>query len=137
MRAFALQAHASYILIALCLVAYAATACRTEERAGQEVALTWRSEPTPIRVGEVTIVLELADSAGNPISGSELGIEASMTHPGMLPVGAFVEEEEPGVYRCNLAVSMPGDWYIVVSGRLPDGTHLEREIQFPVIAAGR
>ena len=101
------------------------------------MALAWRSEPTPIRVGEVTIVFELADSAGNPISGSELAIEASMTHPGMLPVRALVEEAEPGVYRSELAVSMPGSWYIVVGGRLPDGTQLEREIQFRVMAAGR
>src|ERR1700683_5266896 len=47
------------------------------------VTIQHEISPQPARVGAATVVLKLADSAGKPVAGAHIAIEADMTHAGM------------------------------------------------------
>jgi hypothetical protein len=51
-----------------------------------------------------------------------------MTHAGMAPVFASATERTAGVYDLSFAFTMPGDWALLLSVTLPDGTRIERRI---------
>jgi hypothetical protein len=70
----------------------------------------------------------LRDLAGRSISRAHLTVEGNMSHPGMAPVFAAVEEIEPGRYRAPIEFTMAGDWFLLVTGELPGGARFERKI---------
>ena len=46
----------------------------------------------------------------------------------MTPVVADLTERTEGVYEARLQLTMAGDWILVVSGQLRDGTHIVKQI---------
>lgn len=96
---------------------------------GATTALTVDHEisPQPVRVGPVTLTLKLA-SAGVPVKGARVGLEADMSHPGMSPGFGEAREIEPGLYRGQLQLGMAGDWVILLDIALPGGEKVERQI---------
>ena len=83
--------------------------------------------PQPVRVGLVTITLNLGDASAKPVAGARVALEADMSHPGMAPVFGNAREVEPGGYQTQLEFGMPGDWVILVHVSLPSGQTLERQ----------
>jgi hypothetical protein len=49
----------------------------------------------------------------------------------MTPVTTALTETRAGVYAGRLQFSMAGDWLLVVSGQLADGTRLTRQLEVP------
>jgi hypothetical protein len=92
------------------------------------VAIEHEISPQPPRVGRVTVNLKLFDAAGKPLKGARIAIEAEMSHAGMSPQFANVNEAEPGRYQAHLEFPMAGDWVVLLHVTLPDGTKLERQI---------
>jgi hypothetical protein len=76
----------------------------------------------------------LTDAAGTPVTGARLTLEGNMSHPGMVPVFAEATETEPGRYRSTLELSMAGDWYVLVTGALPDNRKIERQFEIKGVA---
>jgi hypothetical protein len=100
-----------------------------------DVTVAWTIDPTPpVAAADTYVRVRLSDSGG-PVRGAKLRLEAHMTHPGMRPVEADVEEEGEGSYRSRLRLSMPGDWRLVVTGTLPDGRRLVNATQVPGVLA--
>ncbi len=87
-------------------------------------------EPQPPAQGPAKVTVTLADGEGAPVTGAEVKLEGNMSHPGMVPVFADARELEPGRYQADLEFTMGGDWYIIVTAKLPDQRRIER--QFPV-----
>jgi hypothetical protein len=56
-----------------------------------------------------------------------------MTHPGMAPVTSDVIETSGGRYESRVRLSMAGDWVFVVSGDLPNGRRITKEIRVPAV----
>jgi hypothetical protein len=100
-------------------------------RTAQTPAITFKHHvtPNPPRAGAATIDLELSDRNGQPVSGARVELEGNMSHAGMGPVGATAKEIEPGKYRGILALTMAGDWIIVVSVTLSDGERLQHTFE--------
>ena len=78
-------------------------------------------EPQPPRVGPVTITVRVIQS-GKPVTGAQTKLELNMSHAGMAPVFADAKEIEPGRYQAKVQLTMAGDWSLVVSVNMPDGT---------------
>jgi hypothetical protein len=109
-----------------------------------DVAVAWSIDPMPpIAAATTTVRFTLADSRGTPVRAARLRLDAHMTHPGMAPLTSEVVETADGAYQSNVRLSMAGDWVFVVTGELPDGSRLTREVQVPGVrpagtpAAGR
>jgi hypothetical protein len=116
---------------ACCLAAFAAlAACRP---GAQDVAVTWAIEPTPPTAGTATIVRVGLRRDGRPAAGASLSLEAHMSHPGMTPATARLEERAPGSYEAQVQLTMAGDWVFVVRGSLADGSRVSSETRVPSV----
>jgi hypothetical protein len=107
--------------------------CRRDDHRGRAdagVTLTWALRPSTATVGPATLMLSLRRPDGVPIAGATVRVDGHMTHPGMAPVTAEATERPAGAgsYEARFAFTMPGDWVLIVSAALPDGTRVERRI---------
>jgi hypothetical protein len=99
-------------------------------RVESPVAVGWSLEPAPPASGRETVArVTLTDAAGKPVPGARLRIEGHMSHPGMAPITTGLTEIADGRYEGRVRFSMAGDWVLVVTGELPDGTRLNRQIE--------
>lgn len=122
------------LLVAFCVWLGLFLACRQQRDLTPDLKLTHEISPQPPRVGEVTITLRLTDATGKPLSGALLKLEGNMSHAGMAPVFAEAQETDAGRYRSTLALSMAGDWYVLVTGTLPNGRRFERPFEMKGVA---
>ena len=113
------------------LVTLALVGCRGEEAGLDDVVVELTVLPDPPYVGPATVVVLLTDDQGAPIEGATLLLEGNMTHAGMVPSLADASEVSPGRYEAVLDLTMGGDWYILVQGKLPDGRTLEHIADLP------
>jgi hypothetical protein len=113
----------------------AVTGCHNTT-AGPAVNVAVSVAPQPPRVGAATVTVKLADPSVGPLTGARISIEGDMSHPGMEPVFAKASEVEPGSYVAHLQLAMPGDWVILVQGRLADGRKIERQTDLKGVLPG-
>jgi hypothetical protein len=73
--------------------------------------------------------MTLRDRDQKPVTGARLRLEGLMSHPGMAPVVADVVERDAGTYDAPLQFTMAGDWILLVTGQLADGTPLNKRIE--------
>ncbi len=107
-----------------------AAGCRPPVDPAPEVSLRWTATPEPPTTGPLTLSLELSERQ-KPVTGAEVRVEGTMTHPGMAPVPATADEISPGLYLAKLDLSMAGDWVFLVDAKLRDGRTLHRQIDLP------
>ncbi len=86
-------------------------------------------KPKPVRVGPVVVCLTLTDAGNHPVTGTQIALEADMSHAGMSPVFAQANEVQPARYESHLSLGMAGDWVILLHGTLPNGEKLERQFR--------
>ena len=122
----ALRGAALASMLACCL-----GACQPAGANGDGHSLSFRLDPTPTTVGQAQLQLLVVDAAGQPVTGLELEVEATMSHAGMVPTFATLTESRPGTYVGPIEFSMGGDWLLLVGAALPDGKRLERTLQVP------
>jgi len=91
--------------------------------------------PDPPRVGPATATLYLNDGNGEPLSGSVVRLEATMTHPGMMPVLADAAETEPGRYEALFEFTMAGDWVIIATMEAPGGLSAQGQFEIRGVKA--
>ena len=109
-------------------------ACGRQSASSSDV-LTENFTPNPVRVGTEKIQMTLKDSSSRPVSGARISLEADMAHPGMAPVFADATETSPGHYEGDVNITMPGDWVVLVHGKLADGRKIERQIEMNGVEA--
>ena len=101
------------------------TACDRPAPAADNVTVEWTMTPRPPVAGEATLVeLTLRDASRRPVRGAKLQVEGHMSHPGMAPLTATAVERGDGVYEIRLRFTMRGDWILLVTGELPDGSRI-------------
>ena len=94
------------------------------------VRIAWTLDPSPPFAGTPLVVrLTLRDREQQPITGVRLRLEGLMSHPGMAPVTAMVTERGNGEYEAPLQFTMAGDWILVVTGELPGGGQIKKQIE--------
>jgi hypothetical protein len=77
----------------------------------------------------IVVRLTLRDRDQKPVTGAHLRLEGLMSHPGMAPVTATVTERGNGEYEAPLQFTMAGDWILLVTGELPGGTPIRKQIE--------
>lgn len=116
--------------LAACCAVVIAAGCG---RGAPDAAIAWSIEPPALIAGSTaTVALTLTSGGGAPTTGAKLRLEAHMSHPGMPPAVADFVEREGGRYEARLQLGMAGDWMLVASGTLADGTRITRETRLSV-----
>jgi hypothetical protein len=97
---------------------------------GDAITVAWTLEPSPPAVGGPIVTrLTLRDPDRQPITGARLRLEGLMSHPGMAPLNAPLVERGNGDYEATIQFTMAGDWIILVTGELSDGTPVKKQIE--------
>jgi hypothetical protein len=112
----------------LALAASSATACRPPADAAR-ISAAWTSGPEAGRESQVQF--ELRDHRDQPIAGARLQVRAFMTHAGMAPIEAIVEDTGGGGYRARVQFTMGGDWLLRVTGEQRDGRAIDAAVAVP------
>ncbi len=133
-RLSAQSARAHVLAPWVLLLAFAASsACLAKppgETGGADLSLTIQGESP--RVGPALVVLTLTDASKRPVTGARVSVEGLMTHPGMAPVAATVEEKGQGGYEARLDFTMAGDWMLLARADWAGGGTLERRLSVRV-----
>lgn len=111
------------------------TGCQPAAKAASDVNVKLELSPTPPHVGTTDVVVSLTDASEQPVAGATLRLEGNMNHAGMKPVFSDLKETESGRYEGTLEFTMGGDWFVLVSGQLPDGSQLDDKIDVPGVAS--
>jgi hypothetical protein len=109
--------------------AAALAACSPEPATPLHLAIDWTAPPA---AGVESVAeIRLVDAAEQPLSRAALKVHAFMTHPGMAPVEAVVDEQGDGRYRARVRFTMAGDWVVRVQGATADGrpVDLQNEVR--------
>lgn len=94
-----------------------------------------RIAPTPPVPGPARVLVTVESPAGDPIEGVRVTLEATMEHPGMLPVRATASEPVPGRYIVpEVRFGMAGEWILIVTADLPEGGRTVHEHRFRVVS---
>jgi hypothetical protein len=124
----------AYVCIASLLLLVAAAGC--QQKADEaDVKVKMQVEPSPPKVGTAKVTLELRDADDRPVEGATVKLEGNMSHAGMKPSFADARQQKPGVYEADLELTMAGDWYVVVSGKLADGKKFEKKLALEGVKA--
>jgi hypothetical protein len=103
-------------------------ACAPPDGAPPHLTLRW--VPSPVVGIESVAEIQLNDAMARPVTGARLRLDAFMTHPGMAPVTASVDEQGSGRYQARVRFSMAGDWVVRLQGARADGRAID--LQEPV-----
>ena len=115
-------------LVFVCSVLCLAGCDRTDP--ADAVRVSWTLDPSPPRAGTTIVArLTLRDAAQQPLTGVHLRLEGLMSHPGMASVSAAVVERGNGEYEAPLQFTMAGDWILLVTGELPGGEQIKKQIE--------
>ena len=123
------------LLVALCVSLAVAQGCRYHQTTSQpNLTLSYQVSPQPVRVGDVTITINMKDLSEKPIAGASVKLEGNMSHAGMTPVIAEAKEIGPGRYQANMKLTMAGDWDVLVLLTLPDGSEADQQFEIKNVA---
>ena len=106
-----------------CLLLPLLASCARPEDTPPHLTIGWTPLPT---VGRESVAeIQLNEAMARPVTGARLRLEAFMTHPGMAPVSAAVEEQGRGRYRARVSFTMAGDWVVRLQGTRADGRRID------------
>ena len=101
-----------------------------EPESSGAISVSWTLDPSPPFAGTPIVVrLTLRDRDQKPVTGARLRLEGLMSHPGMAPVTTAVTERGNGEYEAPLQFTMAGDWILLVTGELPGGGQIKKQIE--------
>lgn len=120
------------LLLALLIACSTLGACTRQVAIANEVSIELSLRPTPLVAGVPAAgELALRDGARRLVRGATVRVVAHMSHPGMAPVVATLDERPDGVHDVHLEFTMAGDWVMHVTGALPDGRSLDTWLDVP------
>ena len=125
------------IFVAACVAALAAMGCHRASESFRDISVQETISPRPVRVGEATIAIQLAEASAKPVTHARIDVEGDMSHPGMSPIFATATETSPGMYTAQLDFNMGGDWVVLSHIVLADGRKLERRIDVSGVESNR
>jgi len=98
-----------------------------------DITLTFSTIPSPPRVGENTLRVQLTDSKGETIKNAKVAFGFTMPMPGMSLVSAQAALSKEGFYEAKGNLGMGGTWHVTVKATIPGKPEIE---QMFVLATG-
>lgn len=91
-----------------------------------EITLTFSTIPSPPRVGENTLRVQLTDRKGETIKNARVTFGFTMPMPGMSPVSAQAALSKEGFYEAKGNLGMGGTWHVTVKATIPGKPEIEQ-----------
>jgi len=104
-----------------------------QEKKVEGITLTFSTIPSPPRVGENTLRVQLTDSKGETIRNAKVTFGFTMPMPGMSLVSAQAALSKEGFYEAKGNLGMGGTWHVTVKATIPGKPEIE---QMFVLATG-
>lgn len=118
-------------LLALTLL-LASTACRQPQINAADIQLELKASET--LVGETTLLVSVKTGDGKAVANpGALTVRGDMSHAGMVPVFAQVDESTNGVFSLPFEWTMAGGWIIEASLTLPNGDVATDNFTFEIL----
>lgn len=115
-------------LLSFMLLIAAVAGCGSNEVADDSIKHELTFDPAPPKVGMASVELRLLNKEGVPVESAAVKLEGNMNHAGMKPSFATLKEESPGVYVGELEWTMGGDWFVIISADLDDGSEWSTKV---------
>ncbi len=81
---------------------------------------------------DTLLLITLTDANGDPVPSATISVRGDMNHAGMMPVDAEGVTDEQGVAVIPFVWSMGGDWFVIATATLPDGTTITQRVDLLV-----
>lgn len=133
-RNFPLRLHLTLLILVLLISACSRDSAQPSpppDDTGVQIELVWQPDPPAIGAAELRITITDADNA--PIVGAVVDVRGDMSHAGMAPViREDVQTDANGIAQIPFEWTMGGDWFVIVTATLPDGTSVERRFDLSI-----
>lgn len=94
------------------------TACSNQSPESQSsskpVNIRVESDPDPLTVGDVALVLFLTDEQGNPLEGAKVDVKVDHTDMSGMGMSGSATDQGKGKYAIKANFSMSGNWKMIV-----------------------
>jgi hypothetical protein len=119
----------------LTLLAFSLAACGGQQSPAAEIApqvnVKLETIPSPALMGDVELVLTVADQNGNPIEDAKVDVSADHTEMTGMGMNGPATEQGGGKYAIKANFSMNGNWKITVYVR-KDGLDVKQDIPIQI-----
>lgn len=124
------------LLMMLALLAISLVACSgagaAPPAAGSSLVVKLATEPDPPAVGDVAVVVTVADAAGKPVDNAAVSVLASHTGHGGMEMQGNASAQGSGRYALTANMSMSGDWLVTVEVRAAGADVVRQDFKLPV-----
>ena len=117
------------VFLAACGSGSAATSAPQDS--GKSVNIKVDTNPNPAAMGDIELVLNIADAGDHPIEGATVDVTAIHTDMSGMDMSGVATEQGGGKYAINANFSMSGNWKLKVYVR-KEGLDYSEEIDLPV-----
>lgn len=90
--------------------------------AGTNGGISLSTDPSPLRPGRATFMIDVKDKNGNPVEGATVSFDINMTAMNMGTQRGTATSQGNGRYSAVGNMSMRGPWRVATSVKMPDGS---------------
>lgn len=98
-----------------------------QQSGDESVHIELYSDPFPMMLGPMELVVSVTDSRGRPIEDADVSATTNLIHEGMPPINDVARRYENDMYYVPIIWSMLGQALVTVNAELPDGRVFEEE----------
>jgi hypothetical protein len=96
-------------------------------------SIAYEPDRDPAVGGDATVTITLTNARGQAITDATVEIVGDMAHHGMMPISGTGQHTEEGRYVVPLRWTMAGDWQVMVTATLADGSIVEQTFDQEVV----
>ena len=109
---------------------------RQEKMVG-EFAFTLSTDPSPPRVGENRLLVQVTDGSGRAVPNINLTLTSTMPMPGMPVTTTSLRLREKGLYEASINLGMAGQWDLTVIVQRKSGPPIQATFSVTASSGGR
>ena len=94
----------------------------SESAAGTNGEISLSTDPSPLRPGRATFMIDVKDENGKPVDGATVSFDINMTSMNMGTQRGTATSQGNGRYSAMGNMSMRGPWKVATSVKMPDGS---------------
>src|SRR3989304_10576834 len=85
-------------------------------------AVTWTTDPNPLRTGPATFIIDVKDKNGKPVNNANVFFDLNMTAMNMGTQQGNATAQGNGQYAATGKMTMQGPWKVTTKETIPDGS---------------